>query len=647
MYLLYFIALIGYAMLLKHLFPNMQTGNSLVGSSLLMLSTSYFTVIILGSYVLFPYVIIWGGFLTCISLIVYSLIKKKNTCIDCSLILWIIVCLTLCTLLREGIFISHDNYSFWGRAVRELYLFEDFYINANSNMAHTDYNPIIASLQYCVVKVTGWRNASLFYVIISIVSSIIVSLSQLITKRKKNLGLQILFIGMCLILLPTIHSTFATSFLGADSMLALFPLWGTVIYYQQQDDLHGTRFLLILLAFVLPAIKLYSGMLFLLCIVASIVIHSFRTQKENAKWWALPTLMLFFAMFMQLSWSYKYNYHTELQYAQRTAEQNAWLNHTVSAETADIPFSFSYFIKGNPRNEEIKEVITHDSLSESGSVIKKGIQSILCSPIYSSQLTESAVVLLIFLLFWALCLHNKTITQRHMEYGTLLIAGSIYFVGILITYLVQPATLTGTTRYFGVVVIIWLFYVLLLLFEESATNDKVKLLLILVVALFVSNTNMYNSIHAYVASDAQEPVVAQDMKSNLNDIIIPLSGVKAEDRILIIDAMNWGTWSNNGLNSFAKYYYQYEFLPARATILSSYRADYSNLDQLQIEEINAAVSSSRSDYVLINCNDANYAMKYYSMFDVPGNATMPWLFKVNVSSGNISYEYIPTTNTAD
>lgn len=631
-------------MLLKHLFPNMQTGNSLVGSSLLMLSASYLTVIIMGSYVFFPHAIIWGGCLTCILFIAYSFAKKRNVFMDRTLLLWSIVCLILCILLGKGVFMAHDNYSFWGRAVRELYLFEDFYINANSNMAHTDYNPIIASLQYCVVKVTGWRNASLFYVIISIVSAIIVSLSQFINKLKQNFGLQILFVFTCLILLPTIHSTFATSFLGADSMLALFPLWGTLIYYRQQEDTQGTRFLLILLSFVLPAIKLYSGMLFLCCIIVSISISAFRNKKNHAKWWILPALMLFFALFMQLSWSYKYNYHTDLQQAQCSAEQSNWLNNTPSAETVDIPFSFSYFIKGNPRNEEIKEVVTDDSLSETGSIIKKGIQSILCSPMYSSQLTESTLILLVFLLFWALYILNKTITQRFMEYSTLLLSGAIYFIGILITYLVQPATLTGTTRYFGVIVVTWVFYVILLLFEESVTSNKAKILLILTLAFFVSNVNIYNSIQAYVASDSQEPIVARDMKDNLNDIIIPLSGVKSEDRILIIDAMNWGTWSDNGLNSFAKYYYQYEFLPARANVLSAYRADHSNLEQLQIEEVDAAVSSFRSDYVLINCNDANYAMKYYSMFDVPGNATMPWLFKVNVSSGNISYEYIPTDN---
>lgn len=91
-------------------------------------------------------------------------ILNKN---DLFILLVYVVCIFgFITVLADGALKVHDAYSFWARAARELYLFDKGYFNADTNIAHWDYNPIFATLQYAITKVFGWNTKYLFFVII-------------------------------------------------------------------------------------------------------------------------------------------------------------------------------------------------------------------------------------------------------------------------------------------------------------------------------------------------------------------------------------------------------------------------------------------------------------------------------------------------
>ena len=72
---------------------------------------------------------------------------------------------------------------YWARAVRELYVFDRFYIHGDATMFHMDYIPLLASLQYCVMRVFGWKDTYLLYVTFACIAASAAAMVDVSSRR--------------------------------------------------------------------------------------------------------------------------------------------------------------------------------------------------------------------------------------------------------------------------------------------------------------------------------------------------------------------------------------------------------------------------------------------------------------------------------
>ena len=264
----YFASLLGWALAWMALVRPLRLGQALLCAICGMLLTAYLGVIVLPLRQVTAYFLMAGGLAALAVGLVLLLLNKRQLrqrVLRPSLLIWLLLCTGCLLALKDVLITDHDSYSYWMRIVRELYTDGRFPIHMDTNMSHTDYFPMLAALQYCVVQVFGWQDAGLLMVIVSAILAACMAMGDLLegTWLPALTGAVLAYLFSAFGL--TVFST------RGDGPMAALLAAGLLCLFFRRDDRPASWLPSLCAAAVLTGMKIYSGLLFALVIGASML----------------------------------------------------------------------------------------------------------------------------------------------------------------------------------------------------------------------------------------------------------------------------------------------------------------------------------------------------------------------------------------
>lgn len=641
--MLYFISLLGWALLIKVFIPRLNLGISIFCGYLCELLFSYITILILGIFYPGAYFIIYGGFVSLIAAVIigHNKIAKKQISFSRSDIFIIFTYFILSTcfviFLSDGTLKAHDAYSFWARAARELYVFNDGYINSQTNIAHWDYNPIFATLQYAITTVFGWSTKYLFFIIIGY---FVTSLCAIIDAMKSGYIHKIVFLLLVILFYPVISTTYSTTFLGADGALALIFITAILYWYSQKQDGFSVTIPVILAATALPAIKLYSGLM--LAVVLGVMLGASLIKNKNTGIKIGLIIAITGILFMQFSWSAYYNYNVDRAAYERRIETYAYQGIEKDISSEEPNFNISYFIKGNPRTEQLSSEVDKNNILEMFKLSRNSITLFITANLNNSFLHIYSIIVLTLLAYFYLIRSGEEAEKKRMLQTVICLwsAAIIYITGMFITYLVQPGTSHEPIRYIGVVIIPIVISVFFYICEYWKSNNKkisqsTQIALLITVLILLLGNNPTTIINAYSGKSALEFPAATYVQNILNTNLIKIQETLSDDeRILIIDNKE----DNVGLGASGVIYaYQYYMLPKRGKVLYYEYGNKDILEQLTVEYLERELIQNRIDTIAIIVDDEDICNKLSAILGIPIDTSIANYIDVKMYDGKFDY----------
>lgn len=576
--LLFFLALAGWALLIKTALPAMRAGAALLSAFCGLCALAYTGVILLGDYACTPYILLCGGWAALAACGALRLIRRRSSGgapFWPTALLFFTLCAALTLILRGGALRWHDEYAFWARAPREMYLFGQSYFNADTNMGNRDYVPLFASLQFCVAKVLGWSNLSLYAVVIACYMCAICAAADLIDTKRWYL--RWLFALFTLVLIPCCHEKFCTSYLSPDGPLALMFSCGLLLLIYRRDSGAADMLPVLSILLALPGIKIYSGLLFAAALALPILIKAFQSRKNRAKWRAWALCALAALCYVQLSWSGYANYGEKLaEYQQQTALA-AYKGEDAPA--AQKPrFSVGMLFRGNARNAAL--------LRGDAQAAKESLR-VVAERLFEYRSSSGILPFWLFFvvsigLYAALYAYTGAERARQRRYTRLTaLSGAAYIAGFFLTLLVQPDAATSANRYMAVLLVLIWFGGLFFLFRASRYSfRRVFAFGMGALTLFLAlGTHSVQLLTVY-ASDAVGYENAAYAQQKLAAAEPLLSALAPEARVLLVDETLGSPETGD------EYSFSYLALPRRLTLVG---AD---------DDIEAAALSARADAVI-------------------------------------------------
>ena len=347
----YFASLLGWALAWMALVRPLRLGQALLCAVCGMLLTAYLGVIVLPLRQVTAYFLMAGGLAALVVGLVLLLLNKRQLrqrVLRPSLLIWLLLCAGCFLALKDVLITDHDSYSYWMRIVRELYTDGRFPIHMDTNMSHTDYFPMLAALQYCVVQVFGWQDAGLLMVIASAILAACMAMGDLLegTWLPALTGAVLAYLFSAFGL--TVFST------RGDGPMAALLAAGLLCLFFRRDDRPASWLPSLCAAAVLTGMKIYSGLLFALVIGASMLFSIHGVKRSGQPLWALrwmSWLAVLLPIIVHFSWSILYHYHSQLAYEQAELAKAAYgLTPAVSSVSAP---SLASLLGGNPRTGEL------------------------------------------------------------------------------------------------------------------------------------------------------------------------------------------------------------------------------------------------------------------------------------------------------
>lgn len=640
----YFVSLLGYGLVIKTLLPRLKLGVAIFCAFICMAFFSYTFMIILGVFAFSAYLLIFGGIFAFIIIGITELIKykkRRDQCLSKSDLFTILVYLMfvsfLIILLSDGVFKEHDAYSFWGRAARELYVFDKGYFNADTNIAHWDYNPLFATMQYAVTRVFGWQTKYVYYIIIGMFTTGFCAIMEFIEGWKQKLA----FLFLTILFYPMIVWQHSTTCLGADASLALLFVTGVLCWQSRENEDIASALPTILAAVILPAVKLYSGLMLSIILVIMLFTSIIKNKKTTLR--IALGIMLAGILYMQCSWSAYYNYNVDKVEYERAMAAYKYLGGGVEPENSlEKPtFKISYFIKGNPRTEKLAMEIGEDNISEMLRLSKQSIDRFVDTDLYNSSMY---IVTLVFLSMFAYTLLAKVAWKnknKEMLYTIIWIwvATIIYVLGMFATYLVQPETEGSVMRYIGVVVIPMVISLLYYTCKYWKCGDEVlselsSKILLTVLLILILDCKPRKVVDAYSAKQSLEygsaTYVQNEFENELKELWAECSDT---DRILIIDNNEKNVkLSRTGL----VYAYQYYALPKRGQALYFEYGNKEAVETVTGDYLKEKVISNRIDTLIVMIDDEDLQKKLTDILTIPVNNETQ-IIDVAMVNGDLNY----------
>ena len=575
--MLFFAVVLGYALLISALVPTIRAGVALLCALLGLLAAAYGLVILCGFYAVAAYGLMYGGLAALVGAAGYLLLARRRALVaffaSPAVTVYLVLAIAAVYVLRNATPWEFDSYSFWARAPKELYTFDRFYISAAVDMPHADYNPIFAALQYALARAFGWAERYLFYVPMGCLIVCICALADGFKRHARLLSF--VLVGLFLMLYCATSITYAIAYLGTDGPLGV--LFGTlaVLWFTREGDTPGALLPHLLGLLVLPALKLYAGVLFAIVLWVPLALHFIRgrgqgqpTQPGGRRWAVYPAIGLALILCMHGSWSAFYHYQTALADARRQAEQTAYAageDTAAAAAATHVDFTPSMLWQGNPRNASLGTVSATD-VQTAVSLTKQSLYTLMRDPLPGVPVSFLGLMLLYLAMGTVCAAYMRPASKRaFLRVMALLGCGSlVYAAGTFAAYLVQPATATSVLRYLGVCANAIALALLYFAAEAVArqTQGAVATLCAVAAALVLSGNPAY-LYQTYIFQSAMAYDGAVYAQSMIDTRLQPaLAGVDSSQRILLIDGAYDNVFTSGVVNA-----YQYLLLPRRAQVL--------------------------------------------------------------------------------
>ena len=357
---LFFFSVLGYTLLLMLASREMKAGPALLSAVCAMLFVAYYGVIILGLMIPVAYVLIYGGLAGFAAGSVCMLLNIRNLrrrVLSPGMLVFALICIYC---LWEAPFIiiqDHDSMSYWARAVKELYTFNRFYIHGNATMFHTDYIPLLASLQYCVVRVFGWQDAYPTFVTSVCIAASVAAMAGTFKKGWLSVIMGVLFVYAYRIFGFGLHD------MRADGPMLMVFTAGLLILITRNDNDWVSLLAPVLVCSVLVGFKIYSGLMFAVVILIGFLIDWRGAAKQKRSCRSLAAASILSAILiitLQVSWSVLFNYATAAAKAESALLQTEYAGMTSSA--SDVSVSVSQLLSGNPRTAELMQSFTPEKM---------------------------------------------------------------------------------------------------------------------------------------------------------------------------------------------------------------------------------------------------------------------------------------------
>lgn len=642
--MLFFISLLGWGFVIKVLMPRMKLGAAMFCAFIGMLLFSYTSMIIFGIFVPSAYLLMWGGIAAFVAVGIFNLYKyrrgqtailKKN---DLFIMLIYIVCTVgFVAVLSDGVLKNHDAYSFWARAARELYIFDKGYFNADTNIAHWDYNPIFATLQYAITKVFGWSTKYLYFVIIG---CFVTSVCAIIDSINAGYKAKIVFLVLTVFFYPSIAMTYSTTFLGADGSMALLFVAGILCWYGQKRSDCISALPVVLSATVLPAVKLYSGLMLAIVLVIMLGISFWRNREKSLR--AALLAVIIGVLYMQFSWSASYNYNVDKAAYERRIKNYEYQGIENDISSEEPCFKISYFFRGNPRTKQLSTDVDKNTIAEMIGLSKSSVKMFMVGSLYNSSMSIAILVLITIAAYLFLEREEKRAGEGRMKNTAVLLLGAavIYVGGMFGTYLVQPGTANEPIRYIGVVVIPMVIALLYYACEYwgdqrgklSGISQNILLSAMLILVLDSNPLRLWN---AYSADEALEYRPAAYARNMLENEFSAIAGsVSDSERLLIIDNKE----ENAGLgDSGVVYAYQYYLLPRRGRMLYFDFGNEEAAEGMTDEYLQAVLLQNRTDVIAVAADSSEVRDRLSNILGISIDDGRVYLVDVEFQNGEMKY----------
>lgn len=604
---LFFFSVLGYALAGMMLLPRLRMGGALLCAYCAMLFVSFYGVIVASWMVPAAYALLYGG-LGALALGVAACaanwrgLRKRALCPE--LALYAGLCLIFALCARTFLIQDHDSLSFWARAVKELFAFDIFYIRAGSTMFHTDYIPLLASLQYCIVRVFGWQDAYLCYVPIACAAVCAAAVSGLFSKR---------WMGLTAGLLTMLgYRAFGFDVLGlrADGPMCLLFAAALVTLYGRRDD-DPTAFAPALCASaVLTGFKIYSGLLYAMLVALAMLfqwrgLHKAGASSRRVGWMALCALLL--TLTMEVAWSAKYNLCT--------------------LRAAGEQVTLGTLFAGNPRTGKLLHAFTPESIAH--------FQTLAADTWNMYRASKLGWMWLAWLPaagLWFAAPAQKRRRSLGLA-GWLLLAALIYVLGLFGSYFVQAETAGAATSYLitaTVPLLIGAFFLALWLAESRTPVACAAFILGTAFALMLSPPSL-------PSTEAPQYERGAALANSFYQDEITLLPEDAGKRAILIES----SWEASQIKSQSgkTHAYGYFGLPVRVEEpLYFLYGDYTQLETFDGDALLERIQNDDAEMLLMRVEDELYWDEIRYALDLPYDEAQPiGVYEIDRSGGGCTF----------
>lgn len=634
---LFFLSLLGYAFGLMLLLPRLKMGAALFSAFCGMLLVAYWSIIILEWMMPTAYALIFGGLL-CLLLGLICLAANRGGLRGrvFSLPLWgyLILSMVFVVVSLGRTITDHDSYSFWARAVKELFTFGRSYFNGEANISHTDYNPIFAALQYSIVQVFGWQDAYLFYPIVACILVCLCAISDLLPSKLSSGLFFLLGLGWYL-------AYFGWTVLTANGPLSIVFVAGLLCLCFRKDGTFVSLFPALCAMAVLPALKLYSGLMFA-AVLFGVLLFSTRKKKrtegiENPLR-ILPRFVVIgcsVMLLMEFSWSGYYHFQTRKASYEAQLARSAFVGQEPAQEVQPPQFQLLDLVSGNPRNESLQTAVSAESTENVLALIG------LTSQLYFKSDLPWALLSLLPLL-WVLLKSKKALrSQLKTSLLAVVLAGIVYTLGMFVGFYVQGETAGGSVTYLRVVTLPLVFLALFACLQAAADKEratalpaKIMTALFAISALTFSPWKHFLPPSQPTAEAASYGAYAQDFFAK--DVSPWLTPEDENARVVIMDA----TWDSMEIKSKSgiTHAYQYYALPMR---LSVYQFECGNVEEaanITPRFLTNAMVNNRATILILRVDDYVYEDAFAEALGLEDvDADLPWVLDAAYEDGEFIF----------
>lgn len=602
---LFFLSVLGYGIGLMALVPKLSAGKAVFCGACAMLFVAYYGVIICGLMAETAYLLMAGGLTALAAAIIHQFASPRSglgkRLLSPTLLVMAVLFALAIPLCRGTVLTSHDDFSFWARSVKELYSFDTFYIHENATMYHTDYIPLLTALEYCVVRVFGWKEAYLGYVPFALVVSSMAALSECVERKWLKAPLMALLLygfGAC---------GFTPYLLRADGpMLAVFAAGLGCLMLRREDSLSGLLPTLCAAA-VLTGFKIYSGLMFAAILAAALLVEWLRTDKAGRK--ALRRAFLIslgLIVLLQVSWSVRY--------------------HLASDPQAGL----GALLSGNPRSAQLLGSFTAENMASFRELI---------GDTFAAYAQSNLPWVWLFLLLPAgLCLWLLPAQRRRVIrlLVWLLVMNVVYWIGLFASYLVQSETAAVAVNYLSTAAGPCLLCGLLLaaLALDRAPTAASIALMCASLAGTVLLLSPVDWVQSYRASD--EPNTGVRMASTFwqEEVAEELLPTDADKRVVVFDC----SWDASEIRSpsMKTHVYGYYALPLRvASVYQLTYGDYSMLEEMADWNLQDDLLAGGYQLAAFRVEDDLYWEELCSLLDLDSELPSIGLYDITVDEDGL------------